>query len=101
MQDLGKPRRTDLVGALLVGADPQILLDGELGKDLASFRDAGNAGADNPVRRQMRNVGAVKHDTAGAGRGQTEDRSYQRRLARTVGPEQAGNAASVDLQRDT
>ena len=39
------------IGGFLVGAEPQILLDGKLGKDFAAFRDAGHARGDDLVRR--------------------------------------------------
>src|SRR5262245_3745837 len=81
LQDLGKARRGDLVRALLVAADPKVFLHRELGKNLAPLGNAGNAGCDDPVRRQVCDVGAVEHDAAGARRRQSEDRAYQGRLA--------------------
>jgi hypothetical protein len=48
-----------LVGvALLVGAQAQVFEHGELGKHLAPFRDAGDAGGDDAVRRHAGEIGA-------------------------------------------
>src|SRR5499433_1448490 len=49
-------------------------LDGQLGKDLAAFRDAGDAGGDHPVGRQSRDLAAVEQDAARARRRQSQDR---------------------------
>ena len=51
-EDVGHARLRDRVRSLLIGADAQILLDGKLGKHLAAFGNAGDAGRDNLVRRQ-------------------------------------------------
>src|SRR5262249_61677349 len=72
----------------------------ELWKYLAPLGNAGNASRDDPVCRKMSDVGTVEHDAARSWRGQTKDRAHQRRFARTVGAEQTGYTASLDLQRD-
>ena len=52
LQDFGHTRRGDAVRGFLIGAEPQVLLDGELGKHLAALGNAGDAGGDHLVRRQ-------------------------------------------------
>ena len=70
------------------------------GNTLRPSGNAGDAGGDDLVRRQPRDVGAVEHDAAGARRRQPEDRADQRGLAGAVGAEQAGDAAGLDGERD-
>ena len=90
----------DLVRGLLIGADPQVLLHCEFGEHLAPLGNASDAGGDDLVRWQLRDVDAVEHDAAGAWRRQPEDRPHQGRLAGAIRAEQAGDAAVLDLERD-
>ena len=85
---------------LLVGADAQVLLDRELGKHLAAFRNAGDAGCNHLVGRQPRDVAAVEHDAARARQRQSQDGANERGLAGAVRAEQAGDAAGRDRERD-
>jgi hypothetical protein len=84
----------------LIGADPQVLFHRQLRKDLAPFRDAGNARGNHLVGREPRGLFAVEHHTAGARWRQAEDRTDERGLAGAVRAEQAGDAAGLDRKRD-
>src|SRR5262245_20354359 len=91
--DLFDARAGHRFGALLIGAHAQILLHRELGKDLAAFRDAGDAGCDHLMGWKPRDVAAVEYDAPGAWRRQSEDRANGRGLAGAVRAKQAGDAA--------
>src|SRR5882724_556277 len=80
------------------GAEPQILLDRELGKHFAAFRDTGHARGDDLVRRQRGDVLAIKCDTACARWRQAQDRADQCGLAGAVRAEQACNAPWLYLE---
>ena len=87
------------VGGLLIGPEPQVFLDGELGKHLAALGDAGDAGGDHLVGGKPGDVGAVEQDAAGARRRQPQDRADQRGLAGAVRAKEAGDAAGLDGER--
>src|SRR5215207_3587524 len=80
----------DGVRGFLVGAEAQIVLNGELRKYLASFRDARDARSYDLVCRQSGDVGSVEHDLPGAWRRQSENGTDQRRFTRAVRSEKAG-----------
>jgi hypothetical protein len=82
--NLGNTVARDGLRTLLIGAEPQVFLDGEFRENLAAFWDAGDAGGDNLVGRQRGDVVALERDAAGARRRQAKDRAEQRLIAGAV-----------------
>ena len=78
--------------------EPQVLLDGEPGEDVAVLGHVADAAADDAVRRKRRQVVAGElHRSAPAD--ETEDRPQRRRLADAVPSEQRGHAALRNVER--
>ena len=83
----------DLVHALLPGAcadhaaDPEVLEDGEIGKDALLLRDVGDATRGGLVAGEMGDVDAVEADGARHEWQQARHRRQERRLAGAVGTE--------------
>jgi hypothetical protein len=84
-KDFGDAAADRHLRSIAIGADAQILLDCELGKNFAALGNAGNAGGNDPVRGQPGDIDAAKGDAAGARRRQAEDGADQGGLAGTVG----------------
>ena len=68
-------------------ADPQVLLDGELGDDALPLGNVRDPGSGHVLRAAPGPVGAVEQHPAAAGLDHPADRAQQRRLARAVGAE--------------
>src|SRR5690606_15581375 len=94
--DLLHPLMDERNRGFLIGAEAQILLDGELREDLTPFRDARDAGRDDLVGRQSGDIGAIEDDAAGTRRREPEDGADQARLAGPVRAEKTGYAAGLD-----
>ncbi len=96
--DLPHTLLSDDLQGFLVGAEAQILLDRELGKYFAAFRDAGDPSCDHLVGRQPGDVGAVECDAACSRRGQAQNGANERGLAGPVRAQEAGDAPGFDLE---
>ncbi len=81
-------------------AEPQVLLDGELGEDPPSLRDERDTGLRDPLRRTAPQRSSRRAGFLRAGRDQPHDRVQRRRLAGTVRPDQADDLAAAHLERE-
>ncbi len=79
--------------------EAEVLLDGEPGEDVAVLGHVADAAADDPVRRQPPDLLAGERD-APLRRHEPHQRAQRRRLADAVPPEQRGDAARLDVERD-
>src|ERR1700674_2003777 len=82
------------------GADAQIVLDGELGKQPAVFRHMRDAALDDAMRRQAGERRALEGQRPGGRRDQPGNDPHQRGLAGAVRPDHADRLAGRDLERD-
>ena len=82
-----------------IGAQSQVLLDGEVGEGAAPLRNVGDAEADAVGGACRRDVDAVEKDRA-ARRNLARQRPQRRGLAGAVGAEQRHHVALVDHEVD-
>jgi hypothetical protein len=82
------------------GPELEILLDGELGKDVRALGDVPDAPPLDGMRRQAVDLLAVEQDPAAMGMEKPEDGPQQGRFPGAVGPDDAGDRAASDPQID-
>src|SRR6202012_4780318 len=96
----------ELVGAFLVPRAAarhryaQVLGDGQVGEDAASFGYVADAQPGDAVRRKARRVLAEDRDLALARRGEAHQAAQGRRLAGAVAAEQSGDPPLFDAEAD-
>src|SRR5499425_713417 len=81
-------------------AELEILLNGELGKDVGALRDVADAEALDLVGGEGRDGAAVEADGTAPGVQEAEDRLEERRLPRPVGPDDPGDGARLHFEGD-
>jgi hypothetical protein len=79
-------------------ADAHVLVDRQVGEDLALLGHIGEAGARDPERPAPREIDAVQPHGARARSDQAHDRLQRRRSARAIAPEQADDLARPDRE---
>src|SRR5690349_14768432 len=82
-----------------VRAHREILLDGQAREHSAPLRHEDQARAGAAKRGNPRELAAAEADRAARRRREARDRAKRRGLARPVGPDQADELPSLDLQR--
>src|SRR5207244_1552295 len=80
--------------------EPEVLLHGQAGEDVAVVRDVADVALHDPVRRERLDLVAAVDDPP-APADQAEDGADRRRLADTVAAEQRGDAAVGDVEGDS
>ncbi len=83
-----------------VGAEPQVLLDGQPGEHLAALWDVAHARRHALLRRPSGDVLALQQDASRPGRDDAGEGLHGHALAGTVETEDAGDAAGRDRERD-
>src|SRR5204863_3214675 len=79
-------------------ADAQVLVDGQIGEDLALLGHIGETRSRDPERPLTREIDASQSYRARARLNQAHDRLQRRRSARAVAPEQADGFARPDRE---
>ena len=82
------------------GAQVEVFVDGEIGKDAAPLGDLRQAEAQDLVRRPSREVLAVERDRSAGGLHQSTHRAQRRRFAGAVGSDQRDDLARLDGYRN-
>jgi hypothetical protein len=83
-----------------VGAEQQVLLDGQAGEDAPPLRHQRHPGPHPPLDRPAGDVVATDQDPAAARRDQPDDGLQQARLPGPVGPDDRDRLADVHPQAD-
>ena len=79
----------------------QVLVDGEIGKNPAAFRNVADAERGDAERRPAGRLGAEDRYAAVARRGQSHEAAQRRGLAGAVAAQQCGHLALAGLEADT
>jgi hypothetical protein len=81
-------------------ADAEVLLDGEVGKNIAALRDIADAGASAGVGGEAGEAFAIERDGAGAERAEAHHGAKRGRLAHAVAAHEGDELAFAHLERD-